>query len=315
MSAPEVFVLVPSYNHAPFIERCLRSIFKQTAQPAKLLVIDDGSRDDSAQVIEKVLTDCPFPAEFVRRENLGLCRTLNEGFARSAGKYFAYLGSDDIWLPDFLRRRIELMERQPDAAMCFGHAFLIDENDRILESSADWNVYRAGNDRRMLLQGIAPVSSTVLYRRSALAKTGWNEEARLEDYELYLKLSAIGEFAFDEEIHAAWRQHGYNTSGDMPLMLREVYEALGRNREVLRLGDDELKQIEREIGFRYAEDFVRRGRRREAWALARENWRGAASAQKAAGVFLRLLAPPGVFRLRKKTLQREAARRYGKIEI
>ena len=56
----EVFVFVPSYNHAPFVERCLKSILKQSLQPKKLLVIDDGSKDDSAKIIETVLKNCPF---------------------------------------------------------------------------------------------------------------------------------------------------------------------------------------------------------------------------------------------------------------
>ncbi|HLM59831.1 MAG TPA: glycosyltransferase family A protein, partial [Pyrinomonadaceae bacterium] len=73
-----VSVLVPSYNHAPFIERTLRSIFKQTLAPKKLIVIDDGSKDESAAIIERVLEDCPFSAEFIRRENRGLSVTLNE---------------------------------------------------------------------------------------------------------------------------------------------------------------------------------------------------------------------------------------------
>ncbi|MCA1626038.1 MAG: glycosyltransferase family 2 protein [Acidobacteria bacterium] len=61
---PEVFVLVPSYNHAPFVEKCLKSIIKQTFSPKKLLVIDDGSQDGSPQTIEKVLNDCPFRTRF-----------------------------------------------------------------------------------------------------------------------------------------------------------------------------------------------------------------------------------------------------------
>ncbi len=85
MSSPKVFVLVPSYNHAPFVERCLRSIFRQTLPPAKLLVIDDGSGDDSVKIIERMLADCPFPAQLIARENLGLCRTLNEGFRLQRG--------------------------------------------------------------------------------------------------------------------------------------------------------------------------------------------------------------------------------------
>src|SRR4028119_2164690 len=78
---PEVFAFVPSYNHAPFVEKCLRSIIDQTLKPKKLLVIDDGSKDDSPKIIERVLNDCPFDAEFIARENRGLSATLNEAFS------------------------------------------------------------------------------------------------------------------------------------------------------------------------------------------------------------------------------------------
>ena len=56
----EIFVVVPSYNHAPFVEQCLRSIFDQTLHPKKLLVIDDGSTDSSPKIIEASLKNCPF---------------------------------------------------------------------------------------------------------------------------------------------------------------------------------------------------------------------------------------------------------------
>ncbi len=79
---------------------------KQTRQPAELLVIDDGSSDESPRIIERVLSDCPFSCEFIARENRGLCATLNEGLQRTGGEYFAYLGSDDLWLPDFLQERV-----------------------------------------------------------------------------------------------------------------------------------------------------------------------------------------------------------------
>ena len=118
----EVFAFVPSYNHAPFIEKCLRSIIGQTLLPAKLLVIDDGSRDDSPRIIERILKDCPFDAELLVRENRGLCATLNQGVGLSEGKYFAYIGSDDYWLPEFFAARAELMERRLGAVLGYGHA-------------------------------------------------------------------------------------------------------------------------------------------------------------------------------------------------
>ncbi len=105
-------VLIPSYNHAPFIERTLRSVFSQTLQPKKLLVIDDGSTDNSAEIIERVLKDCPFENEFITRENRGLCATLNEGFAKLDGEFFAYFGSDDVWFPAFLEEQTDSFEKK-----------------------------------------------------------------------------------------------------------------------------------------------------------------------------------------------------------
>src|SRR5687768_10537238 len=110
-SRPAVFAVVPSYNHAQFVERCLRSIICQTQPPKKLLVIDDGSRDGSLAIIEGVLKECPFQCELIARENRGLCVTLNQALEMSGEeKYFAYLGSDDVWLPTFLAEQTGLLD-------------------------------------------------------------------------------------------------------------------------------------------------------------------------------------------------------------
>src|SRR3712207_6667375 len=122
-----VAVVVPSYNHAPFVAAALRSVFAQTRAPARLLVIDDGSRDGPPRVIGEALKDCPFPCELIARGNRGLCATLNEGLAKTEGEYFAYLGSDDLWLPGFLEARAAQLEQRPSAVLAYGHAYLVDE--------------------------------------------------------------------------------------------------------------------------------------------------------------------------------------------
>lgn len=295
------FVFVPSYNHAPFIERGLRSIFRQTLPPAKLLVIDDGSRDDSPAIIRRVLADCPFPAELIARGNRGLCRTLNEGFAASAdADFFAYLGSDDLWLPDFLANRVELLRANPAAILGYGNAFLIDADDAILENSADWGAYKFPHRWEMLLRGFAPVSSTVVYRRAAIADLSWNADARLEDYEFYLKCAARGEFAFDAAARAGWRQHGGNTSDDAPFMLGEVLAAQNRNRDLINLSDAELRRRQRTVKFAYAEIMARRDLKSQAWRLTLENWRGANSNLDLIKMLARLLAPRRFFERKKK---------------
>src|SRR5687768_1375138 len=149
----EVFAAVPSYNHAPFVEKCLRSIIGQTLLPTKLLVIDDGSTDGSADIIEKVLRDCPVDCELIKRENLGLSATLNEAFSLSSGEFFAYLGSDDVWLPDFLDEQTRLLNSRPSTVLAFSHAYVIDERDRIVDSTDKWTDFADGDLLPTLLNG------------------------------------------------------------------------------------------------------------------------------------------------------------------
>lgn len=313
---PEISVLVPSYNHAPFIERTLRSIFVQTLKPKKLIVIDDGSKDESAAIIERVLRDCPFENEFIARENRGLCATLNEGFAKiSSGEYFAYLGSDDVWLPEFLAESITLLEKRPNAVLSFGHAYLIDEKDQIIDRTDNWTSFADGNVLPFLLQGLIFSSPSVVYRRAALENYSWNEAAKLEDYELYLKLSADGEFAKLDKILCAWRQHDSNTSDDFALMLKEWISAQDRSIKKLNLTRAELDEIQTELKFKTAFDFIRSGNRREAVNLMIKNARGAKSAAQFAKMLFRLAVPQTVFQWNRKRKREKAIEKYGKLKV
>jgi len=308
-----VSVVVPSYNHAPFIEATLRSIIKQTLRPAQLLVMDAGSRADSPAVIERVLNECPFPCELTARENRGLSATLNEGFERTHGDYFAYLGSDDLWLPHFLNARMGLLAERPAAVLAYGHAYFIDEQNAIIDSTADWASYVNGDVREMLLQTTAPMSPTVLYRRDALEHERWNEESKLEDYDLYLRLSAAGEFAFDPQILSAWRRHGANVSWNQSLMLEEQLRA--QRAAALKFGctEEEVEKLQRTTRFTRAEDFLRVGQKSKALDLMVHNLRGANSTRATARMVLRLLLPNSILRRRARARQRNAHQRYGTL--
>ena len=314
-SVSEISVLVPSYNHAPFVERTLHSIFAQTHAPKKLIVIDDGSKDESAAIIERVLQDCPFENEFIRRENRGLCATLNEGFAKTDGEFFAYLGSDDIWLPEFLEKQIGLLNTRPKAVLAFGHAFWIDENEQIIDRTDNWTEFADGDALPMLLRGEIFSSPSVVYCRSALEKHKWNENSRLEDYELYLKLATDGEFARNEEILCAWRQHGANTSDDTALMLAEMIAAQNRLSDKLKISREELAKIQKEVKFEAVFNHVRHGHRREAAWLFLQNLGGAKSPIQIAKMLFRLSIPPTIFQWNRARKRREAIEKYGKLEI
>lgn len=308
----EISVLVPSYNHARFIERTLRSIFAQTQPVKKLIVIDDGSKDESVQIIERVLCESPSDSEFVKRENRGLCATLNEGFARSQGEYFAYISSDDLWLPTFLESRARLLENRPGAVLAYGHSFLIDERDEIFDSTRNWSEYMDGIATAMLLHPIIPASASVLYRRSILEKYLWNESSILEDYELYLRLSKAGEFALDENILSAWRIHGNNTSADFPLMMNEWLDAQQRVAGEIGLDDDELRQVQKRMKFNCIASFIRSGHKRDAIKLLWAN-SGGASLASVGNLIFRLLIPSEITRWRRNLIKQRTIKKYGTL--
>jgi alpha-1,3-rhamnosyltransferase len=309
-----VSVVVPSYNHAPFVATCLRSIIKQSIPPTELLVIDDGSTDNSSSVIESVLKDAPFPTELIISKNRGLSATLNHALELSQGDYFAYLSSDDIWLEDFLKARMDLLQSRPNAILAYGHCYLIDEQNRIIDSTAEWANYADGDARAMLVATTAPMSPTVLYVREKLVKHSWNEQSALEDYELYLRLSLDGEFAFDPNVLSAWRWHEGNTSWNQEMMLDEHLSALEKVSGDLGISEKELVQLRKRIKFDRAEDFLRVGDKRKAVQLILENL-DAAQKSRSLRIALRMLLPYRAVSWRRKRMQREAIERYGTIEI
>jgi alpha-1,3-rhamnosyltransferase len=308
-------VVVPSYNHAQFIERCLRSIFNQTLPPFKLLVIDDGSKDDSVKIIERILKDAPFNCELIARSNRGLCATLNEGFDLTSGNYFAYLGSDDFWLPEFLEYRIRTLESRPNALLCFGHAYIINEKDQITDCTADWANYVDGNVQRMLLSDIGPISSSVVYKRSALEHHKWNELSKLEDYELYLQLSLEGDFAFDPRILSAWRVHENNTSGHTIMFIEEIIKAQNKLIEKFNLSYEEFKDIQAKLKFRCAEHYIKNGLKLKAINLIKYDLKRAPSISSYMRIVAGLLIPHKILLWRKHLLQSHAVKRHGSVKL
>lgn len=314
-----VFAFVPSYNHSPFIEQCLRSIFAQSQSPKKLLVIDDGSKDDSPAIIEKTLNDCPFDSELIVRENRGLCGTLNEGFSLSSGEYFAYIGSDDFWLPNFLEARANLLDSRESAVLAYGHAYLVNDENEVYDSTADhvdsWANYSDGDAHSMLLTGSSPISSTVVYRRSALGSRSWNQESRLEDYEMYLSLVSDGEFAFDPQVMSAWRLHKYNTSSDMGMMLSEVVETQERLFPRLGTSRKELDDIQAKTKFRYARIMLQQGKKKDALGLLAANWRRGGTAAEIAKALVLLSLPVSANMAYQKYKRNRKTRRFPVLEI
>ncbi len=114
ISWPLVSVVIPSYNCGKFIGDAIDSVLAQGYPALEILVIDDGSTDDTCNVVEgygRLVT-------LIRQTNAGSAAARNEGIRRAAGKYIAFLDADDIWLPGKLAFQIDHMEQHPDVQLC-----------------------------------------------------------------------------------------------------------------------------------------------------------------------------------------------------
>jgi len=126
---PLVSVVIPSYNHAKYLENCIQSIVSQDYPNFELIVIDDGSIDGSRELLTELQKRYKFHLEL--NQNQGVSNTLTRGFRDIAkGEFYTFCASDDAWLPGKLRKQVEFLQNNPNCAMVYGKAQLIDEFDK-----------------------------------------------------------------------------------------------------------------------------------------------------------------------------------------
>src|SRR5262245_3776744 len=125
MEGPLATVVIPTCNHAGHVGEAIASVLRQQYRPVEIIVVDDGSSDDTARVVRE------FGAAvcYVRQENRGLSAARNAGIRLAAGEYVGLLDADDLYEPQFLRILVGELERNPDAmAIHCGYRFVDDRN-------------------------------------------------------------------------------------------------------------------------------------------------------------------------------------------
>ena len=215
---PLVTMVVPSYNHGLFVQACIESIVSQEYQNIELIVIDDGSVDDSVVRIEEMATRCRARFcrfEFRARSNKGLCETLNEALEWGNGIYFAVLDSDDVLLPNKTSVLVSQIERNPDLAGVFGGCVVIDPLGNVLSiTRPQATKYSFSN---ILARNKMFVSSCMLVKLQMVRHVGgYPKGLYIEDWYMWLKLTEYGsELMVIPEPLVLYRQHASNISKDV----------------------------------------------------------------------------------------------------
>lgn len=223
--AGRVSVVISSYNHAPYIESSILSVLQQTYPDIELIVVDDGSTDDSVAIIRRLA--CQYDFDFSVQTNKGLTRTLNEAFARCTGEYLAPFGSDDIMLPERLQVQISYMQDKPEVGMCCGNIELIDAAGNPYDP-ADKGIEapfkRISFDDLFIHRKSGLSAPTMLIRREAFERAGgFNPEIRLEDLYIQLKILSLG-YYIDKlpVLMARYRKHPTNSYKNIRFMTESI---------------------------------------------------------------------------------------------
>jgi glycosyltransferase involved in cell wall biosynthesis len=220
---PLVSVLIPAFNHERFVQRCLDSVLEDPYPAKELIIIDDGSADETGdRIADWVAEHCmELPIEFVRRENMGTAATLNELVVRASGEFLRPGASDDYLLPGGLGAQVRYLLEHPDKGAVIGDSIVVDQDGNKIHDSGMRDLHGAnkrlyGSDdgiRRAVIRQWAVGGPVALMRRSALDTVDrWSEGLRIEDWDLFLRLAARDAIGFIDVSVCAYRIHGKNLS-------------------------------------------------------------------------------------------------------
>lgn len=223
---PLVSIVIPCYNHAQFVQETIQSVIDQDYENIELIIIDDGSKDNSVEVIQEMIPACEerfVRFEFRYRPNKGLCATLNEALEWCEGEYFSPLASDDIALPhktSFLIKK----HQQYDAAVVFGSArkFNIEKEGKDLLLNCEHTL------KDLMFIKSMPAAPASLMRTDIICNVGgFLEGVALEDLYMWLKLTSNGEKLYSfPEVVVKYRDHEANTIKQFEFMHKQRLKVL-----------------------------------------------------------------------------------------
>lgn len=201
-TSPLVSVIMPAYNAEPFVEEAIASVIAQTVTDWELIVIDDCSKDDTFSVAQRVIGDEPRIRLLRNEKNSGVSETRNRGIDLSAGRYIAFLDSDDIWHPEKLEKQLAKL-RETGAAICYCSYGIIDISGEKIK--ADYLVPETAEYADILKENYMQCSA-MLIREDVVKKFRFNTEFFHEDYILGLDMLRSGEKAVGcKELLLNWR--------------------------------------------------------------------------------------------------------------
>lgn len=273
-----VTVIVPAFNAAPFLGTTLEALQSQTQVPEQIILIDDGSTDDTAAIAERM------GVKVVQQERKGPGAARNRGLELAETKFVAFCDADDWYVPDKLERAVDMLEKLGASCACTD-AWIV-RDDRIEGRKNEPRSVPSVLTLEYLLASNPIVCSTVVARRDAVEQAGGFDEAEdliaTEDYDLWLRMAATEPVAYSPRPMTFYRVHAASLSANTRFMrgIEKILERVAKQHEGEPHFQNLIKRRRAGVRLDLAWDLISDGRPEEARKVIREaqnlapTWKG-----------------------------------------
>lgn len=250
---PLVSIILPTYNRANYLPYSINSVLAQSYDIFELYIIDDGSSDNTVDVVNNYLNDDR--VHYIYQDNQGQSVARNEGLKRAKGDFICFLDSDDLYKPDKLVKQIDILKSNRKIDIVHGDEDLIDKDGRIL-SKKNMNRYSGMIYEKLLIDNSVSIITVMARKKCFDEMGGFDESIEVgDDYDLWLRFSAKYRYHYEPEYFAQYRIMDDQISSDKKRRFesnRNTIERFLKEHPDL-LNKDEIKYI-------WCQFYIRRGR-------------------------------------------------------
>ncbi|OEK00240.1 hypothetical protein BFP97_01360 [Roseivirga sp. 4D4] len=211
---PLVSIICISYNHGPYIKEALESVWSQNYENIEVIILDDGSTDNSQDVIKEAIGDRE--VLFIdHKVNAGYTKTFNEGLALAKGEYIIDFALDDIMLPNFVKSGVDrLSQESSKTGVIYSNADYIDESSKVIGNHKETLLAKGmvkefveGDVFEMILRRYFICTPTMIIRRKVFDRLGgYDESLAYEDFDFWVRSSRYWDYAYLDEVHMQKRK-------------------------------------------------------------------------------------------------------------
>lgn len=213
---PKVSVIIPSYNSAQYIGEAIESVFAQTYRDFEIIVVDDGSIDDTKEVLSPYINRIVY----LFQVNGGVAKARNAGIRNAQGEYIAFLDADDVWFSEKLELQMKHLDSYPDAVLVYSDYSAFDNNGKALRKRKKEKY--AGNIFYQLIKENFIPTSTVVMKKEYFNKIGSFDESIeiAEDWDLWLRIARRYSICYFDKPLMKYKIHNDNMTNNIYKMLK-----------------------------------------------------------------------------------------------